>query len=155
MTLDELNTIGEVARQKCAREGGSIAAMTRAKTRAMVEALRDEMKSTGKFRSVERAFNEILASDGEVKAAGGDSSGEIVASPAAAPTVGQRLIKAAKEAAAIAKGEKPAAAPVCVWTQYVRGDEPACNPSMTMYEGKAGLPCPRCNRPIKFKEAAR
>lgn len=39
MNLDELNTIGEVARQKVAREGGSIAAMTRAHTHAIVLAV--------------------------------------------------------------------------------------------------------------------
>lgn len=45
MTLDELNAIGEAARQRCALEGGSIAAMTRAKTAAIVRALRDEIGS--------------------------------------------------------------------------------------------------------------
>ncbi len=39
MNLDELNAIGEVARQKVAREGGSIAAMTRAHTHAVVLAV--------------------------------------------------------------------------------------------------------------------
>lgn len=56
MNLDELNAIGEVARQKVAREGGSIAAMTRAHTRAIVEAIRDEvLHQRGLI-----AFSEIL-----------------------------------------------------------------------------------------------
>lgn len=61
MNIDELNTIGEIARQMCAKSGGSIAAMTRAKTRALVEALRDELRKDNGFSHP--LFNEILGSD--------------------------------------------------------------------------------------------
>lgn len=92
--------------------------------RAVVTALRDEMRrewflDDSGLEAVERWMNEILASDGEVKAAGdvypdgARISGLETTAPAAsgspaaaAPTVGQRLIKAAHEAAAIARGEK-------------------------------------------------
>lgn len=52
-----------------------------------------------------------------------------------------------------ASGQAPAADPdVCVWTQYIRGAEPACNPSKTLYMGEAGEPCPICSKPIKFNQ---
>jgi hypothetical protein len=76
----------------------------------------------------------------------------------AEPTVGQRLIKAAKEAAAIAKGEAPAAAPVCEWTPKgifhgARVHVAACDGGVRATYGFTH--CPTCKRPISFKDAAR
>jgi len=114
---------------------------------AILTALRNEISRSNDHDldySVSRYIDEILASEG-VKAE---------------PTVGQRLIKAAKEAAAIAKGEAPAA-PVCVWTKS----------PLRLYEHSASIlyrtgcgadffynykQCQGCGKPISFKsEAAR
>lgn len=130
-------------------------------------------------------INEILAPrEGGNGAAGGSTSnaskaiGEGGASvpgtptPAApAPTVGQRLIKAAHEAAAIARGDddlvvsptglglSPAApAPVCVWGRGrdVSGNTvwglPSCGP--WTYAGVDYETCPNCKKPISFKTEA-
>lgn len=79
----------------------------RAGIRAVIEALRDEIcngYAENSARDLANTFNEILAPRGD-EAAGGSTPGE-------------RLVKAAHEAAAIARGEKepaavhtPAAAP--------------------------------------------
>lgn len=79
-----------------------------------------------------------------------------------APTVGQRLIKAAYEAAAIARGDaEPAAVhhadpvPVCVWV----GDDEfwhwTCDSSDEILETEDFKFCPSCGLPIKFTEAQR
>lgn len=88
--------------------------------------------------------------------------------PAAAPTVGQRLIKAAHEAAAIARGEvsdpsytggmndlcvTDAAPAVCEWKQL--GDRHGhftreCSKYPTT--SAAGDYCSNCGKPIKFTE---
>lgn len=172
------------------RPEGDIA--IRAGIRAVVEALRDEILRDygGNNHSwCERvalgAINEILAPrEGGNGAAGGSTSnaskaiGEGGASvpgtptPAApAPTVGQRLIKAAHEAAAIARGDddlvvsptglglSPAApAPVCVWGRGrdVSGNTvwglPSCGP--WTYAGVDYETCPNCKKPISFKTEA-
>lgn len=143
MNLDELNAIGEVARQRVAREGGSIAAMTRAHTRAMVEALRDEFEKqyTGdnwNDRDISNVFNDILGSDAVEKAAGGPTSNDGQSGPTLSTTPAAELSQ-------------------CEWTQegweYRRA---GCNGWSThIYSPKYSPPgnkCPHCKAPIKFKE---
>jgi hypothetical protein len=159
MTLDELVKLAQAQPD------------ARAVTRVIVEALRDELRrewflDDSGLESVERWMNEILAG------------------VEAEPTVGQRLIKAAKEAAAIAKGEVPAAdlvsmveaearkpvpykpgfpaaAPVCEWTE--QGFEyrtVGCNgyglhAYSNNFKPKRNR-CPYCKWPVVIKsEAAR
>jgi len=151
MTIDELAILAteaevtEEARQSTfgMRDRYQI---RRAGIRAVVEALRDELRrewflDDSGLESVERWMNEILASDGVE----------------AEPTVGQRLIKAAKEAAAIAKGEVPAAAPVCEWTDLGPEWSSSCKVRFGAFASTKGrFFCPSCGKPISFKsEAAR
>jgi len=133
MTLDELVKLAQAQPD------------ARAVTRVIVEALRDELRrewflDDSGLESVERWMNEILASDGVE----------------AEPTVGQRLIKAAKEAAAIAKGEVPAAAPdVCEWRIKEYCWETSCGRKPINTPPAGYLNC-SCGLPISFKsEVAR
>lgn len=76
----------------------------------------------------------------------------------AEPTVGQRLIKAAHEAAAIARGEATDPAPaVCVWTRISEFDMVIhySTPHGVMNDLHLwrGLQCSACHAPIKFTEA--
>lgn len=132
--------------------------LRRAGIRAIVRALRDDFVTaavsgvalaahvnagTAKPGAVERiadsVINEILGDAGE---------------KVAEPTAGQRLIKAAKEAAAIARGEVPDAAPaVCVWIDQVKGMAWAgCDNKL--YPIKSAVNgCNGCGAPVKFTEA--
>lgn len=158
----------------------------RAGIRAVVKALRDECDTHleqrlkyGASGDVWNFFNEILAPRGD-EAAGGstreDGTEAIAAdpgsqgtTPAAAPTVGERLVKAAHEAAAIARGEKepaavhtPAAAPddVCEWS--FRLDRSVWATKCGQYYGpfwagdmERAKACHHCTLPIRIVEAAR
>ena len=162
MTLDELNTIGEVARQKCAREGGSIAAMTRARTRAMVEALRDEMLDGIALHGeaidsedVATWFNEILGAGFAVDEAAGGGSGkqstQMLPTPAADhPSYTEYM----NETVPIKVG--PATAlDVCEWT-FEGGKLFSAQCGGGWWRIEDYQKCPSCARPIKRKsEAAR
>ena len=155
---------------------------SRAGIRAVVTALRDEIipekmrithaNDTCTRTSLRRYFHEILAPREGGQAAGDPLSDEARAllsswkghgplpegqqAPAApAPTVGQRLIKAAHEAAAIARGEATAPAPaVCVWTDVGDAYRSACGRSHFAWTSRDGVVvCPHCKALIKFTEA--
>jgi len=142
MTLDELNTLFDAAcsaQQRANSEDVTLWSCRGAGIRAVVLAIRDEMSGASRLRDIERLFQEILASDGVE----------------AEPTVGQRLIKAAKEAAAIAKGEAPAGAPVCEWTDLGPEWSSACKVRFGAFASTKGrLFCPSCGKPISFKEGS-
>lgn len=135
----------------------------RAGIAAVIRALRDELTSVSRLRDVQRVFEEILAPrEGGSREAGeatrADNSAPLPAAPA--PTVGQRLIKAAHEAAAIARGEVSDAAPaVCVWTAQDTGPaheiwKAECCDTMFERSRSPGW-CLVCRAPIKFTEAQR
>ena len=151
--------------------------------RVVVTALRDEFTKLGTLEfqdswAVLKKFEEILApreggrreaggptrEDGRTTEAGFDSLPADVgpSTPAApAPTVGQRLIKAAHEAAAIARGDmqpgRVHAAPapdVCVWVPDVQfRDAFSTGCGYVARKRPAGSPC-ICAKPIKFKTEA-
>lgn len=137
MTFQELMRI---ARTAAATASGDD---LEAATRAVVTALRDEAEGYVTSLGVRGMFDRILASDGEVKAAGGS---------------------AREDERALQPGfTTPAAAPddVCEWTQegweYRRT---GCDGrSYHIYNPKYGRPgnkCPECKRPVHLKsEAAR
>jgi hypothetical protein len=108
----------------------------RAGLKAVVEALRDEFWMQYGLRA---GFDEILASDGDGKAAGG-SSGERVAPEGVTPT-----------------SSTPAAAPdVCEWTPKRAGSDmhhTACEKIIWRCDEHAGI-CPSCGKPISFKEGS-
>lgn len=155
MTFQELMRI---ARTAAATASGDD---LEAATRAVVTALRDEAEGYVTSLGVRGMFDRILASDG-VEAAGGDNSGEIVASPAAAPSAQSDVAKAFEAEMRKAVPYKPgfpAAAPdVCEWTPRgifhgARIHAAACDGMVRATFGFTH--CPTCKRPIKFKEAAR
>lgn len=129
MTLDDLTKIyrDEIAKP----EYPGWDEKHRAGIRAVVEALRDEIALPNDespfgldLLELEKLFNEILGDAGE-KAAGGPTREDVengaprcsdtpeAVTPAADLSVGQRLVKAAKEASAIARGAD--ASQVCEW----------------------------------------
>jgi hypothetical protein len=136
MTLDELvDVFNEHAKLPSIRKA-DIAGI-----RAVVEALRDEADEYHTARAVTEMLNAILASDGEVKAAGSvaGAQGAVEALPAEASC------------------NAPAAAPVCVWTRTDEDVlESGCDPDGWTYNPEIKRDtCPSCGKPIKFKEAAR
>lgn len=178
-TVDDLAEVYEAAVSKRymewvnGPEGDNISndMLRRAGIRAVVMALRNHFQYGNGWpgASTWKEFDEILASEGE-KVVGGQrapvGSTVVLKTPTTdpAPTVGQRLIKAAKEAAAIARGEDTDAAPaVCVWTLETHPDdgshyETACGDAWCSVLG--GTPkqdnysfCPSCGKPIAFTEA--
>jgi hypothetical protein len=143
MTLEDLEEIYNKAASNVAflqYEGPD----HRAGIRAVVAELRSEMHADPgccwACEDNEKLLKSILASDGVE----------------AEPTVGQRLTKAAKEAAAIAKGEAPAVAPVCEWTprKYEMGFY--ATPHGIKLKDRRYDNCGICGLPIAIKsEAAR
>jgi hypothetical protein len=140
MTIDELESLFTHT------YSGSFSGSDRDKQRArrlavaaVVRALRDEVvpvahsyapTSTMLTQLVRRAFDEILASDGEVKAAACEAVD-------------------AKECMTPA----PAAAPVCEWKQEHKLPGSGwldCEGNRHWLKSE----CPCCNRPIKFKEGS-
>lgn len=123
------------------RPEGDIA--IRAGIAAVVRAVRDEIVEDNNCKycvATTAMYNKIL----------GDAGDEV-----AEPTVGQRLIKAAHEAAAIARGEATAPAPaVCVWTDVGDAYRSACGRSHFAWTSRDGVVvCPHCKALIKFTEA--
>jgi hypothetical protein len=149
MTLEDLMMVYDVAIMGRPRR----AAEHRIGIRAVVTALRDESDNFVTAIGVRGMLDKILASDGEVQAAGastrkdeGEHAGD-----------GVDVFPSA-----IGSFPTPAAAPVCVWTQQKR--------LLAFYDTQCGLGslthenvrlkcqdfCPNCDRPISFKsEAAR
>lgn len=159
MNLDELVNIGNQASDDVAaraeRQGlcPSGLDMGRARVRAIVTALREEMtlgweddRPWGDVADVNKFMNKILASDGVVAAGGSARKDETYA--------GAGALKVPVTASA------PAAAPVCEWThkeswigEGVAG-EAGCDGERRFRRRKRN--CPSCGKPIKFKsEAAR
>ncbi len=129
MTLDDLEQIYDQAKADQFNSG------KRAGIRAVVAALRDEIAAEPYYQAV-TVLDEILASDGEVKAAG----------VAALEVAGAGLSPAS--------GQAPAAAPVCEWG---RGLKATSFGWVHLAESENGQGfCPDCGRPVKFKsETAR
>ena len=131
---------------------GNLDNLDRAGIRAVVERLRDEMtlgweddRPWGDVADVKKFLNEILASDGEEKAAGGSARKDETYAGAGA-------LKVPVTASA------PAAAPVCVWTRIDEDVlESGCDPDGWTYNPEIKRDtCPQCGKPISFKsEAAR
>ncbi len=168
MTFEELMGVAHAAVRKAGR---STEFSDRVMVRAVVTALRDELSKCDwdEGENMIDALNEILTSDG-VEAAGGDNSGEIVTSPAAAPITAEDWLSLAKGTAFEAHasvGETkgfvftettPAAAPdVCVWTDLGPEWSSSCKVRFGAFASTKGrFFCPSCGRPISFKsEAAR
>ena len=155
----------------------------RAGIAAVVRAVRDEMHAhPGECWACEdnrNKFNEILGDAGE-KVAGSANTVDAqqcqtttisvtdpyepitgVTDYHRGKTVGERLITAAKEAVAIARGEKEPAreyAPVCVWTRADKSK--LLNVQWWSVGCVSGLkreghhsPCSSCGKPIRFVEA--
>lgn len=164
MKLDDLVKVYLAAYERHPDFADEVEGYVHSGIRAVVAALRDEMLDNGIWteNKVEAWMNEILGSD------------------AVEPTVGQRLIKAAHEAAAIARGEAAGgptsnagatdpvqandhavsvlptpAADVCEWRPHH-----ATGMGM-LYVGKCDRElhfatmygsCPSCGKPISFKD---
>jgi len=89
-----------------------------------------------------KAYNEILASDGVDKAAGG--SGQDAVPGSIKPSVMADGIDAA-----------PAAAPVCEWTDVGDAWDTSCGGWHTSWATVVGkIICPACRNTIKFKEGS-
>jgi len=153
VTLDELMKVYD----KAASNGTN----RRAGIRAVVEALRDEMRQECYNIEVDYFLKEILASDGVDKAAGGstreDETGVVVPpvqTPAAAfshrPGCPALVVYECT-----CSHHAPAAAPVCEWKGWAtRFPMAECNPSATYVhrDYRDGDMCPLCGKQIKFKE---
>lgn len=156
--------------------------MRRAGVEAVVRALRDEIVEDGDCKycvATTAMYNEILGDAGE-KVAGSANTVDAqqcqtttisvtdpyepitgVTDYHRGKTVGERLITAAKEAVAIARGEKEPAreyAPVCVWTRADKSK--LLNVQWWSVGCVSGLkreghhsPCSSCGKPIRFVEA--
>ena len=166
MTLEDLLRTFQSARGRgnATREQSDLKGI-----RAVVTALRDEIcagYAENSARDLANQFNEILASDGDGKAAGGSTrktehgDGTTGATSAVAATT---PAAASKEVITGEVGREfgaPAAAPdVCVWTPGGEhgGFQPSCTDIWT-FSPYVALPnkCPGCKRPISIKsEAAR
>ncbi len=178
MTIEELTEAYHSAYSDCliGTEDGLRA--RRAGVTAIVRALRDEFVTVFRREYLEDAsietflsaqvvgmLDQILGDAGEKVAEYTGGMNDLSVTPATdpAPTVGQRLIKAAHEAAAIARGDMqpgrvyvtdPAPA-VCVWTgeEYVTYST-SCESEHEVDPHKAPPTyCPSCGLPIKFTEA--
>jgi len=165
MTLDELcreytvHYYGGDERYRPAAYEVSVA--HRAGVAAILTSLRKEISRSNDHDldySVSRYLDEILASDGVDKAAGG------LASEPVADTRQPKTPAAADFCQWAEPGKIPAAAPVCVWTPT------AFDPlGYAWFNSACGLvefherdvdnedhpKCPKCRQTIKFKEAAR
>jgi len=142
VTLDELSTLFDAAcnaQAQANREDVSLWSCRGAGLKAVVEALRDEIEDTYEREGcswdgahAHNRMNEILASDGEGKAAGGNvtnpSEGRVIA---------------------------PAADPVCVWTDVGDAWDTSCGGWHTSWATVVGkIICPACRNTIKFKEGS-
>lgn len=152
MTLDDLLNIGNEAAYDVASEAERMGLcpsgveMGRARIAAVVRALRDEMDFWALHDCKHDVFDEILASDGEVKAAGASiRKGE------GADGSSVTLSDAAERIAT------PAAAPdVCVWTLSpvaLGFCSAGCQPHNAFVRPINN--CHLCGKPIKFVGAAR
>jgi hypothetical protein len=153
MTIDELMDVYDTAGDKLLKVAATATSTEglneahRAGIRAVVTALRDEMVPpeythlTNTEKGWLQFFNEILASDGDGKAAGGSTredgradSGNVILSEAA-----ERIAT-------------PAAAPVCEWTDLGPEWSSSCKVRFGAFASTKGrFFCPSCGKPIAFK----
>lgn len=154
-----LNDLVELYRENSWHPNIHIHPDEKAGIRAVVEALRDEMRAHENIDTY--VLDEILASDGVEAGTHGSPEldedarklkalGQEVFAPAAAPSAQSDIAKAFE-----AEMRAVAAPDVCVWTSSKRKGRfvTACEPNDFIWS-KTRDTC-HCGRPIKFTEAAR
>ncbi|MFO0450260.1 MAG: hypothetical protein ACK52I_16630 [Pseudomonadota bacterium] len=150
MTLDDLLDAFKrtVERQPFSGKLGYDARL--AGIRAVVEALRDEMRQECYSSEVDYFLKEILASDG---VEGTHGSPELDEDARKLEAMGQDAGPTVQDL--FPEVFVPAAAPVCEWTGWAtRFPMAGCNLSATYVhrDYRGGDMCPLCGKSIKFKE---